>query len=531
MINLPGENHRLFWPLFLMVLALGLALRGWIAVTDMNILLDHGLVQDDAYYYYVIARNILDGGMASFDGINPTNGFHPLWQVICLPVFAVFDGDTAVRVMLLIAVLCDLAALLLLYLVISKLVANKWFALLGMGLLATHGAVIRTTFNGLETSLSLCLLLLFLWQFLRIYSRKSETLGQLPGSLRDHLLLGVIAAFAFLARTDNAVIVVVCFVFLYVPAALRGQLRSGVLVSLLIVLLVSPWLLWNLHHFGNIVQISGQIHGDTYLTYKAKVDHPFHVDLVRGTLRSINPVGNIFKKLFIPTGAKPILGYLFLLPILIALFVLRRKDAYLKQHWHYFLPFVAGVIVLFLYHAGVRQFLRGWYNAPAMVTTIIVLCLLCESFVRTRMEQAQQQWHGVSLIFVLPLLIAVIVFHSPYRYLKPPKVAHIDPRVGASLWLNENSSPDTIVGAANAGIVGYYTQRPVINLDGVVNENAHKARLKSELHRYIHESSIDYIADHKGSIAHLCAENSYYTCKEMDNWQKSTYVMRVIRKP
>lgn len=34
----------------------------------------------DAFYYHTVARHIAEGGALSFDGIHPTNGFHPLWQ-------------------------------------------------------------------------------------------------------------------------------------------------------------------------------------------------------------------------------------------------------------------------------------------------------------------------------------------------------------------------------------------------------------------------------------------------------------------
>lgn len=37
---------------------------------------------DDAFYYLLIARNFAGSGVPTFDGINPTNGFHPLWMLM-----------------------------------------------------------------------------------------------------------------------------------------------------------------------------------------------------------------------------------------------------------------------------------------------------------------------------------------------------------------------------------------------------------------------------------------------------------------
>ena len=36
--------------------------------------------QDDFYYYYLTAKHVSATGFSSFDGIVPTNGYHPLWM-------------------------------------------------------------------------------------------------------------------------------------------------------------------------------------------------------------------------------------------------------------------------------------------------------------------------------------------------------------------------------------------------------------------------------------------------------------------
>ncbi len=41
-----------------------------------------GLFEDDTYFYYTITYNSLIKGFITFDGINSTNGFHPLWMFL-----------------------------------------------------------------------------------------------------------------------------------------------------------------------------------------------------------------------------------------------------------------------------------------------------------------------------------------------------------------------------------------------------------------------------------------------------------------
>ena len=45
------------------------------------------LVEDDAFYYFKIARNAAHGHWFTFDTINKTNGFHPLWGFVCYSVY------------------------------------------------------------------------------------------------------------------------------------------------------------------------------------------------------------------------------------------------------------------------------------------------------------------------------------------------------------------------------------------------------------------------------------------------------------
>ena len=52
--------------------------------------------QDDAFYYFQIARNLAEGKFSTFDGgITRTNGYHPLWLFLITPFYWVFDPERA----------------------------------------------------------------------------------------------------------------------------------------------------------------------------------------------------------------------------------------------------------------------------------------------------------------------------------------------------------------------------------------------------------------------------------------------------
>ncbi|MDP9001924.1 MAG: hypothetical protein M3O46_17625, partial [Myxococcota bacterium] len=57
---------------------------------------------DDAYYYTRIAQNVAAGHGATFDGVESTNGFHPAWLLVLVPICRVVaDADALMRIILI----------------------------------------------------------------------------------------------------------------------------------------------------------------------------------------------------------------------------------------------------------------------------------------------------------------------------------------------------------------------------------------------------------------------------------------------
>jgi len=508
----PEKQLRL---LLILILCGAAVLRCYMVSLNMNILLDQGLVQDDAFYYYVIARHILEQSVSSFDGINLTNGFHPLWQAICLPVFYFWSGDTPVRVMLGIACVFDLLSLVFFYHILSRVIKNPYVVLSGVAILAFHGTIIRTWFDGLETALSIFSLLWLLHQFLNIRLKNTST-------LRDHLWLGLIAAFSFLARTDNAVVIVVLFSFLYLPDFFtHREFKNGFFASGILLILVSPWLAWNILHFGSIVQISGQIRDNTWLVNSVAEPRPFYLELFYGVWTSHTFIRIVFEKMFSPVFSVPLSGFFYLALISFLIYLAKKTSPHFRNSLYALMPFITGVVLLYLYHAGVRHFVRGWYNAPVLLVFTMLISLLLDVLVAHSKND-----RGEKIMLFSSCLVLLILF-SPYYYTRSPDRITLDPRIAAAQWINDNTSPQVIIGAANAGIMAYYTKRTLINLDGVVNEHAFHARLANNLQQYVQQSHIDYLADHKGTLSYLCKTNLFYTCTRADNLESATWIMQI----
>src|SRR5690349_1856159 len=95
------KQNRWF-EIILVSIVMGISL--YAALSDSQNLSWRWFTRDDAYYYFKVAQNISEGHGSTFDGINPSNGYHPLWMLVCIPIFALarFDLILPLRVLLVV---------------------------------------------------------------------------------------------------------------------------------------------------------------------------------------------------------------------------------------------------------------------------------------------------------------------------------------------------------------------------------------------------------------------------------------------
>jgi len=144
-------------PLFeVTLIAVILILHAYAAFSDAHNFPNSWFTRDDAYYYFKVAQNITEGRGVTFDGINPTNGFHPLWMLICIPIFALarIDLILPLRVLLVIIAAMHAATAVLVYRLTVRVLARP-IAMLAASFWAFHPYIHYTVYEfGLETPLA-----------------------------------------------------------------------------------------------------------------------------------------------------------------------------------------------------------------------------------------------------------------------------------------------------------------------------------------------------------------------------------------
>src|SRR5512145_2115394 len=154
---------RIPWfEILLVVVVMSISL--YAALSDAQNLSWRWFTRDDAYYYFKVAQNISEGHGSTFDGINRTNGYHPLWLLICIPIFALarFDLILPLRILAILIGLLQLGAALLLYRLVRRVI-SEMAGVLAASFLAFNSYILVFLYKtGVESSITVLLVLVLL---------------------------------------------------------------------------------------------------------------------------------------------------------------------------------------------------------------------------------------------------------------------------------------------------------------------------------------------------------------------------------
>jgi hypothetical protein len=148
----------------LITVVLGIHL--YAALSDAYNLPNTWFSRDDAYYYFKVAQNITEGHGSTFDGINPTNGYHPLWMLVCIPIFflARYDLILPLRVLLMVMALFNAITGVLIYRLINANLSHS-IAILAASFWCFNLYIHYTVYEfGLETPLAAFAIVLFIYK-------------------------------------------------------------------------------------------------------------------------------------------------------------------------------------------------------------------------------------------------------------------------------------------------------------------------------------------------------------------------------
>ncbi|HET8937668.1 MAG TPA: hypothetical protein VFN67_29695 [Polyangiales bacterium] len=397
---------------------------------------------DDAFYYFQIARHVAHGLGPTFDGLHATNGFHPLWLMVLVPIFGAVPGlDEAVRV----AGLCEAgfvacgAALMYRGLAARRSRQEALLAaLLTFAMPGTRG-VLRT---GLEGALVFVLLVLVWHAWLRWKD----------GAPRALLQLGACVALLALARLE-------CTAFMLALAfwerrVLFKDRRALALLVLPTSLALSVYIGFNLARFGIPLPVSGM------------VKHAAHAR--RGMSTSL-------WTLLLAAAALAAIAY----GIRARAPELAARLSHSGAGW-----LLLGAAAVFGADLLSLGGLQSWYWVPVLPGLAIALASV------VRRYQLLMTLASASLVVAALARVPHAVRVTRHTRMH----AHI--RGEAADALRALVPAGTPIGAWNGGMLGYYSKLPVVMLDGLANDAAFYRRVveKHDLAGYLADEHIRTLA-------------------------------------
>jgi hypothetical protein len=408
-------------------------------------------ISDDAFYYYKTALNLRHGLGSTFDGINLTNGYHPLWMAVCVVLAFLTDAQVPYLYLVWIVTLLLVGLVSLqLYWMFRPALGQAW-ALLLILLVNWQWITAIGLFTGLETPLYLVLIFALVEYVTRIDLVQT----------RHAVLLGILAGLAFLARTD---FILLLPVFVLVAAYKLWKTphwrRQAILAVLPFALLVLPYLAWNIALTGHVQQISGAVKnleversGRTWGT----------------VLATFRDYGSFLESTIVPYISQTwIVWPVRVIMLILVVLSLRQILTSIRGDLRLMLLIACAISELAYYGVAYGSSkLRPWH----LILPYIVAQLL---FVWC-MHVWRDRWKSLGNAMLTVLLTAIVCFavvatipsfgFKTQGTLNTGRFYYDE----AARWLRENTEPDATIGVWNAGYVGYFSDRRVVNLDGLIN--------------------------------------------------------------
>jgi hypothetical protein len=426
---------------------------------------------DDAYYYLQISRNIALGNGSTFDGIGKTNGYHPLWLLILIPVHFIvgFSRIGAVRG---VFILQGIFYFLTVFIIIKGLKSRLGFlGFLAIITLSLYPRFFRIITCGFEASLVI-LLMAFFWFYLTVYFKDSI-------KFKRSIILGAILGLLALARLEVGIVttgitVILIYAISYKNLRLKSLLYS-LIVLLISVIVFSPFLIWNYINFGHITTISAALKSSfprPFLHLNYLIEYPeYYAGVVLFLIVAILKRKELEKRFY----ADFIIGISSIIILLI--FILFGKWAHYYHHYSYTMlsVFLVSSIVISEICKSVSRFFLARVIKPLLIILLVVF-----------------------------ITISQIHFHNVKA-----KNNFMVASYNAAMWAKENTDDCAIFAIRDCGIFGYFSERRTINLDGVVNNFDYQKYLgDGKLGEYLKLYSVNFIGQY---IATMPEDYKEYT--------------------
>ncbi len=434
--------------------------------------IDYLLVQylvDDAFYYFVIARH--------FPEFNPgiaSSGFHPLYAMLASLIQPRFEPATAILCCLAVLALANSACVMVLYRCVNRVAPQPVALICAMGW-AANAKIHALAMTGVETMLAVLAVLVFFDRFVRLVADDAS------GQVRAMASLGACLGVSFWARMDAPLWLAPAAVLVFATAVRNRRFRA---VSALALTALGLPLIW----IGYILALTGSAFPTSGAALRVlRAANETHLSALDGWASSAAVVLGYFNQYF-AGGRTPVWALATAIGVLCALVHFRpaREPSGLGR----FAAVVGlGSVTWAAYYIFYLGGFRIWYG---LYLAIPVYALCVPLLARATLAVVPGGRLALAITTVCVLAFSLTSGSAPIA-------PHEYDKYQAALVANKvlRDLPDTArIGSFNAGVYNFFTDREVINLDGVVNPGALAAHRDRDIAGYMRELDIAYLIEH-----------------------------------
>jgi len=457
-----------------------------------------GIVPDDAFYYFQMARQMAAGHGSTFDGVHVTTGYHPVWMALLAALAAVLRQPMLLlRGALALEFLLHAAAAVALIGLFRRFMSPGLAVIGGLCWLANPFAL-YISLQGLESAAYVFSLVLVL--------RATARFVEGPGTLAPHLLLGGALGLCFLSRTEGGLLAAVTCL---VAPALRGTppwsrpgLRSVFLIGATFTLCAIPWFIYCWLIAGTPWQSTGAIKAlwaKELLGPLSAAGRLARVGDVLGHIWLVAPWMGTWEWPKDGIGINPFVC-VAMAPAAVGLLLAVRRPLEDRRLIAWSAWLLGSTVVTGAVYGLIYWDSPIWYRTqPAFLLFVITYLWIA----RTAAMLAGSRW-GVIFATGVPLLLLALSLITVFSFYRDPPVAYPwQQDVYRSQSRFEKLVPaGEAIACFNAGIPGYFGGRRIVNVDGLVNNSVVPYYRAGHLERYFSDEHIHYIADDRGSLEH-----------------------------
>lgn len=461
-------------------------------------------IPDDSFYYLLPAFRLKTAGFFTFDGIHPTYGFQPLWELVLAALaFGVRDREAFLRVALFLPHLARLATAGVLFRVGYEMRlpdgrSNALAALAAPGLYLLNVPLFFASVDGKENALYGLMLATLLMGLLRVKRRAAAASRRLVAAI------GACLALALLTRISPGSLAVTLVAAAYVWRVVPRQ-RAALVFAFTGP--VAAWGAYALATFDTVFPVSGTVKLQGFF------DAPPWTLNAAGAVRLLGSSAEyLVQAVCFSVGLGSSFGAMVGRPTMMlfrwlsAALALAVGVSLGRRIWRADRGLVAEPVVLLLCAAlagtaAVPVFLDHlrplWYFKWYLVELPVLLAVMSASVVRVR---ARGVW-----LTAIAMTLSIVVARDAIllrRSFRPLRAFHEeDTWQNAMLRASERmkhltGAQPARIGAFNAGLLGYLSDVPVVNLDGLANDDVvWSLRAGESLYGYVARNRIAYIVD------------------------------------